>query len=161
MSAALLTLPAMRGSIVLGNPSWLLSHSVSPTIQKIPRKMGGKPPKLPLSERHPAVWGSHLHPQRSPSTWRTANRQKLLFLCAHFHRASSNARCLRQPHSHIHSGSDAESLRKHPSFASPRRTCLALVSNARRRLRLADAGGTSAKRMRCRPNQRPKGFHFE
>lgn len=48
MSVALLTLPAMRGSIVLGNPSWLLSHSVFPTIQKIPRKMGEKSPSCPV-----------------------------------------------------------------------------------------------------------------
>lgn len=127
--------------------------SLSFRLQKIPGKMGGNPPKLPLSERHPAVRGSHPHPQRSPLTWRTANRQKLPCLCAHSHRPSSNARCLRQPHSHIHSGSVAESLRKHPSFASPRRTCLALVSNARRRLRLADTGGTSAKRMRGRVSE--------
>ncbi|KAK5926341.1 hypothetical protein CgunFtcFv8_021923 [Champsocephalus gunnari] len=55
----------------------------------------------------------------------TANRGGLQFLYAHLRRVSSNARCLRQPHSHIHSGSlpspagNTRVLRA----ASPRHTC--------------------------------------
>lgn len=39
--SVVLTLPAMRGSMVLGNP-WFLSHSISLTRQRISRKLWGK-----------------------------------------------------------------------------------------------------------------------
>ena len=66
--ALVLTLPAMRGSMVLGNPSWLLSHSRLPLnkVEKSPEKKGKKKngwkkkkKKLLCSERHR---GSQPHP---------------------------------------------------------------------------------------------------
>lgn len=55
MSVALvLTLPAMRGSMVLGNPSWLLSHSRLPPnkVEKSPEK---KWVELKKKTTHPAA----------------------------------------------------------------------------------------------------------
>lgn len=122
--AFVLTLSAVRGSIVLGNPSWCLSYS--PTVQKNHRlyKLGGNT-QLPCSERHPAVRGSHPHPQNSPLTWTTASRCGLLLPCVHLRRVSSNAHSLRQPHSHSHSGSlpSRDGNSRATRDASPRYTC--------------------------------------
>lgn len=95
------------------------------TRQKIPGTATGREKNTDCSERHPAVRGSHLHPQNNPVTWTTASRALLPLPCAHLSRQSSNAHSLRQPHSHIHSGSlpsrdgNTRALRA----ASPRRTC--------------------------------------
>lgn len=86
MSSALLTLPAMRGSIVLGNPSWLFSLFVFHSRYKIPLKWVGKKPQQLCFERHPAVWSFHPHPRGSSLTWRTVNRRRLRVLCAHLRR---------------------------------------------------------------------------
>lgn len=86
---------------------------------------GGENTQLPCSERHPAVRGSHPHPQNSPLTWTTASRCGLLLPCVHLRRVSSNAHSLRQPHSHIHSGSlpSRDGNSRATRDASPRYTC--------------------------------------
>lgn len=133
-----LTLPAMRGSIVLGNPSWLLCHSVS---LKIPGKNRGE--KNP-GEQHPAVRGCHAHspkqpvnlddsqPLRAPVSVRTS--QPSVQQCP-----LPPATAFPHPQRFT-----AESRRKHPS--SPR--CLTSAHllwqpSVRRHRRLAGTGGTS------------------
>ena len=138
--------------------SFLASLSFSSPPQqgrKIPRKkrkkkkwVGKKNKKAALFRATPGLPATSPRKKThtSPLTWTAANRWGLRCLCAHLRRVSSNARCLRQPHSHIHSGSVPSRGGNSRASVRPCLTSAHLLwqPSARRGRRLVDTGGTSA-----------------